>query len=388
MVQFPGFKCSKQLKQPVGDWFAHKLDIMRFKRTADGILHLLASLKADRAFGQRICGEGAWRAALCHRMIAFPVLGVGAYSGTRRKRAVTHVVGERAGAAKVPPPQRNISLVKYRGQTMLIPTEKGGRMSIAVEISAYLPYLRRFARALTGSSASGDAYVTTTLEIIVADASSFPRMMDSRSALYQVFLKLWSSTDASLAPLPPSILSSTVERNLQTITPMPRQAFLLRAVEGFSLAEIANILSVSFSEVARLIDQAGQEIAEQVVTDVLIIEDEPIIALDIEGIVQDLGHAVTSIARTHHEAVESVKARKPGLVLADIQLADGSSGLEAVNDILNHINVPIIFITAFPERLLTGEKPEPAFLITKPFQADAVKAAISQALFFDRRAGG
>lgn len=118
---------------------------------------------------------------------------------------------------------------------MLIPTEKGGRMSIAVEISAYLPYLRRFARALTGSSASGDAYVTTTLEIIVADASSFPRMMDSRSALYQVFLKLWSSSDASLAPLPPSILSSTVERNLQTITPMPRQAFLLRAVEGFSL---------------------------------------------------------------------------------------------------------------------------------------------------------
>jgi CheY-like chemotaxis protein len=96
---------------------------------------------------------------------------------------------------------------------------------------------------------------------------------------------------------------------------------------------------------------------------------------------------VTGVARTYGEAVASVKQRKPGLVLADIHLADGSSGLDAVNDILTSINAPVIFITAYPERLLTGEKPEPAFLITKPFQADTVRATISQALFFDRRAG-
>jgi DNA-directed RNA polymerase specialized sigma24 family protein/CheY-like chemotaxis protein len=265
--------------------------------------------------------------------------------------------------------------------------EKGARMSIAIEISAYLPYLRRFARALTGSAASGDAYVVATLEVIVADAAAFPRGIDSRSALYQVFLRLWSSTNASFTPAPESIIRSAAERNLQTITPKPRQAFLLRAVEGFSLMEIALILGVAEPDAVRLIDQAGQEIAEQVATNVLIIEDEPIIALDIEGIVEDLGHSITGIARTHKEAVASVKSHPPGLVLADIQLADGSSGLGAVNEILQSINVPVIFITAFPERLLTGKKPEPAFLITKPFQPDAVKAAISQALFFDRRAG-
>ncbi len=118
----------------------------------------------------------------------------------------------------------------------------------------------------------------------------------------------------------------------------------------------------------------------------LIIEDEPIIALDIEGMVRDLGHDVTGVARTHRGAVALVKSKTPGLVLADIQLADGSSGLDAVNEILTEIEVPVIFITAFPERLLTGEKPEPAFLITKPFRPEAVKAAISQALFFDRKA--
>ena len=260
-------------------------------------------------------------------------------------------------------------------------------MSVAIEISAYLPYLRRFSRALTGSATSGDAYVVATLEVIVADASAFPRLIDSRSALYQVFLKLWASTNAVLTPNILSIARSAADRNLQTLAPKQRQAFLLRAVEGFSLPEIGVILGISQAEVVKLSDQAGQEIAEQVVTDVLIIEDEPIIALDIEGIVQDLGHRVTGLARTHKEAVASVKAHPPGLVLADIQLADGSSGLNAVNEILGIINVPVIFITAFPERLLTGEKPEPAFLITKPFQPDAVKAAISQALFFERRAG-
>jgi len=73
---------------------------------------------------------------------------------------------------------------------------------------------------------------------------------------------------------------------------------------------------------------------------------------------------------------------KPGLVLADIRLADGSSGMDAAADILKSFEIPIIFITAFPEHLLTGERPEPAFLITKPFREETVKALIGQALFF------
>jgi CheY-like chemotaxis protein len=82
------------------------------------------------------------------------------------------------------------------------------------------------------------------------------------------------------------------------------------------------------------------------------------------------------------EARAAAARARPGLVLADIQLADGSSGVDAVWDILGEIDVPAIFITAFPERLLTGERPEPTFLITKPFRPETVKAAIGQALFF------
>ena len=83
-----------------------------------------------------------------------------------------------------------------------------------------------------------------------------------------------------------------------------------------------------------------------------------------------------------HEAIAAVGEHRPDLVLADIQLADGSSGLEAVQEILQSVDVPVIFITAYPERLLTGELPEPTYLVEKPFRPESVKALMSQALFF------
>jgi CheY-like chemotaxis protein len=175
------------------------------------------------------------------------------------------------------------------------------------------------------------------------------------------------------------------DRKLESITPLPRQAFLLSAVEGFSAPDIASILGIDEDEVMELIDQAGREIAAQVATDVLVIEDEPMIAMDLESIVEGLGHKVMAVARTHAEALKAIAHEKPGLVLADIQLADGSSGLDAVNEILRTISVPVIFVTAYPQRLLTGTRPEPTFLITKPFHPNNVKAIISQALFFDIR---
>lgn len=260
-------------------------------------------------------------------------------------------------------------------------------MSIAKEIAPHLPYLRRFARALSGTQTSGDAYVVATLEALVADPASFPRDVAPKLGLYRIFLQLWSSVGLNDKATPQDAERSAVERNLDALTPRPRQAFLLRTVEGFPIEEVGEIMMISTADAAALVQSAGQEIAEQVATDVLIIEDEPIIALDIETMVEELGHRVTGVARTHREAIALVAKKRPGLVLADIQLADGSSGLDAVNEILGSIDVPVIFITAYPERLLTGDRPEPAFLITKPFQPEAVKAAISQALFFDRRAG-
>lgn len=260
-------------------------------------------------------------------------------------------------------------------------------MSVVANTAPHVPYLRRFARALTGGQQSGDAYVVSVLEELVADPNSFDIENNPRLELFKAFCRTWNSIEVNLEKeeLEPQELDSTTRR-LEAITPLARQAFLLMAVEEFSLPEIAEILGKSESDVGHLIDQAGREIAEQVATNVLIIEDEPLIAMDIEALVRSLGHEVDGVARTHDEAMRAAGRKQPGLILADIQLADGSSGLDAVNEMLASFSAPVVFITAYPERLLTGERPEPAFLITKPFQPDTVKAVISQALFFDRRA--
>ncbi|MGE3529068.1 MAG: response regulator [Methyloceanibacter sp.] len=260
-------------------------------------------------------------------------------------------------------------------------------MPTSKAIAPHLPYLRRFARALSGTQAAGDAYVAATLEVLIEDPALFNRVLDSRVALYRTFVGLWNSLDVNLKPEGGGNAATPVDRKLEALTPLPRQAFLLSAVEGFSPAETAQILNVDIAKVDELIAAAGREIAAQVATDVLIIEDEPMIAMDLESIVEGLGHRVLGTARTHAEAVSAAGQRKPGLVLADIQLADGSSGVDAVNEMLGSLAVPVIFITAYPDRLLTGERPEPAFLITKPYQPDTVKAIVSQALFFERRAG-
>jgi DNA-directed RNA polymerase specialized sigma24 family protein len=259
-------------------------------------------------------------------------------------------------------------------------------MSISQAIAPHLPYLRRYARALSGTQTAGDAYVGATLEVLIEDPKLFDPDLDPRVALYRTFSGLWNSVGINLRPDAEAGGASPVDRKLESITPLPRQAFLLSSVEGFVIPEIAVILGIDEAEVEELIDQAGREIAVQVATDVLVIEDEPMIAMDLETIVEGLGHRVLAVARTHGEAVSAIERSTPGLVLADIQLADGSSGLDAVNEMLGSFEVPVIFITAYPDRLLTGERPEPAFLITKPYQPDTVKAIVSQALFFDRRA--
>ncbi len=258
--------------------------------------------------------------------------------------------------------------------------------SLSSLIAPQLPYLRRFARALTGSQASGDAYSLAALEALVVENEIPTDRSGARKALFKVFLTIWASIP--IHHLADGVAVSqalrAADRNLEALTPMPRVAFLLRAQEGFESEEIAEVMNLPVTNVEVLIKQAGQEIAAQLSTDILIIEDEVVIAIDLEALVTDLGHRVTRIARTHKEAVAAIADQAPGLVLADIHLADGSSGLEAVNEILIKCPVPVIFITAYPERLLTGERPEPTFLITKPFRPQTVMAIVSQALFFDR----
>ncbi len=256
-------------------------------------------------------------------------------------------------------------------------------MGLLERLAPHLPYVRRYARALTGQQAAGDAYVRASLEALAEGDRTLSTSLTPRVALYQVFHTIWDVTGAKFeSPMDTSGGGDDASERLLRIAPRSRQAFLLTALEGFNTSEAGQILGASPTEVEVLIAEAQADIDAELATRVLIIEDEPVIAADIEALVRELGHQILDVATTRTEALEAVAHGAPGLVLADIQLADGSSGIDAVKDILGRHDVPVIFITAFPERLLTGERPEPTFLITKPFQPETVKAAIGQALFF------
>jgi len=259
-------------------------------------------------------------------------------------------------------------------------------MTLGTQVAAQLPYLRRYARALTGSQHTGDAFVRATLEAALADAPLQQSLSGGRLPLYRAFNKVWSSAYLEL-PEPVHAdggdLEVAAQARLAAITPLNRQALLLTTLEDFSIEDTAEIMDLEPGQVERLIQEAIEEIDRESTTSVLIIEDEPLISMQLEDLVRSLGHDICGTAATRSQAQQVVAERRPGLVLADIQLADGSSGLDAVDDILALDDVPVIFITAYPERLLTGTRPEPTYLITKPFQESTVRTAISQALFFN-----
>lgn len=257
-------------------------------------------------------------------------------------------------------------------------------MSLSAQVAAHLPYLRRYARALTGSQASGDNFVRATLEAALANEELKASLAGGRVPLYRAFTALWSSATAETRQggEGPTGREEAAQAVLGAVTPLNRQALLLTTLEGFNPAQAGDILGIDAAEAERLAADAIAEIEREAATSVLIIEDEPLISMQLEDLVVSLGHEVFATAATRTQAREAVASAMPGLVLADIQLADGSSGLDAVDDILAIADVPVIFITAYPERLLTGDRPEPTYLVTKPFQERTVGTTISQALFF------
>ncbi|MGP6087389.1 response regulator [Antarctobacter jejuensis] len=250
-------------------------------------------------------------------------------------------------------------------------------------IGTNLPYLRRYARALTGQQDSGDRYAAATLEAILADPGQYDSALTGKVALFRVFHAIWSSSGMPVEITGETGLAARAQKHLARLTENTREALLLHTIEEFSIEEVAQIMQVDTAEASQYVDTAFLEMRDAISGKIMIIEDEAVIAMDLESIVMDMGHRVTGVARTETAALDLASKEAPDLILSDIQLADNSSGIDAVNQILARDgDRPVIFITAFPERLLTGEGPEPAFLISKPYTEDQVRSAVSQALFF------
>jgi CheY-like chemotaxis protein len=255
-------------------------------------------------------------------------------------------------------------------------------MSMTQTLAPHLPYLRRYARALTGSQQSGDAHVRAALQALLTGDEVLAEGVAPRVGLYRLFHAIWQSGAEHYDEIGDNSGTKSPENRLRALSASKRAALLLTAVEAFSPEEAAFIIDESPEEVEKAILDAQKTIDSQLASRVMIIEDEPIIAMDLENLVVELGHKVVAVASTKDEAVAKAHSERPGLVLADINLGEGGSGIDAVSEILSAFDIPVIFITAYPEKLLTGERPEPTYLIAKPFLPETVQATVGQALFF------
>ncbi len=256
-------------------------------------------------------------------------------------------------------------------------------MSLGSVLRPHLPFLRRFARALVSDASEGDRLVRAALEAIVADPDAFPQDVEPRLGLYRLFLDVVArqATEGAQA----TAISSSQSRGLSS---HERRALLLTNIEGFTAREVAFLLGGDEQGVEALLRSALAAIGRRERARILIVEDEPIIAMDLETTVHEMGHEVVAVATTFDEAIEAAREDRPHLILADIQLRGNRSGMEAVTEIKRVLKTSIIFVTAFPERLLAEGRLEPTFLITKPFQRETIKAAISQALLFGEAGAG
>jgi CheY-like chemotaxis protein/DNA-directed RNA polymerase specialized sigma24 family protein len=259
--------------------------------------------------------------------------------------------------------------------------EQVASRKVSEAITRTLPFLRRYARAVTGSQQQGDEWVRLCAEVAVQQPDLIAEAEDTKLGVFALFHRLRQPFgDMEDAASGGESVRGRLKESLTEMAPMQRQVLLLTVLEGFTVSDAAHILGVSTDAAERSLEEARRELQRVASVRILVIEDEAVIALDVADIVRNAGHEVVGIAATEKAAIELAKKHSPHLVLADIQLRGSDSGISAVNQIMKSMSVPVIFVTGFPERLLTGKQIEPAFVISKPFDPDLLRAAIAQAL--------
>jgi CheY-like chemotaxis protein len=231
--------------------------------------------------------------------------------------------------------------------------------------SRNLPGLRRYARALAGGQQAGDDAVSAAVSALFK--SRGPKGA-TRIGLFQWLAQAWNSAG------PKSEATSG----------LARQALLLAATEGFSLTETAAILRADPEAVEQWIGRETGEMPSRAANNVLIIEDEPLVSLMMQDALESCGHHVSGVARTRAEAEKLAGQTPPDFVVSSMILADGSSGIEALNDILRTADVPYLMATTPIDQFLTGKRSEFVYLLAKPFTDAALTVMVDQAILCHR----
>lgn len=241
--------------------------------------------------------------------------------------------------------------------------------------------VRQFARAIFADRLIGDELTRLALAKVNIDPNG---STDSLSDLLHAFLHTWRMASSG-KPTEKSLFS---DEALLAALPEPpgddRLMLLLVDVLSFSPETAAKIISLNDKDPYKALEMGRQIVSLPRKARAIIIEDEPLIAADLREIMSSMGIEVVGEANTADKAVSLSKREKPNIILADYNLVGMKTGADAVMEIQDMNNCPVVFITGYPEQVLTGEDVEPDFVIAKPYRIESVKAAVAHCLDVER----
>lgn len=233
-----------------------------------------------------------------------------------------------------------------------------------------LPYLRRYARALTGTTAAGDLLVTRVLE------SALGSRDPTRAALYR---RMNHAHDAAGVPRLASV--HPVESALYALDELDRRVYLLVNLEDLALTEAAEVVGITPEAAMARLFHAREAVRSRLTAVIMVVEDDAIIAFDLAETVRGMGHIVCGTAATMDEALAVAAEHTPTLALLDIRLAEGDNGIEVAGELRRRRFLPVIFVTAFPDELAKRGLEHLGPVIPKPFTREQIEQAITRAVF-------
>ncbi|MFO1057374.1 MAG: response regulator [Dongiaceae bacterium] len=250
-------------------------------------------------------------------------------------------------------------------------------MSLYDALFQELPYLRWQAFAFTGSRQAGDEVVARCL----TEISATPERLDPaqpRRDFYRVFCRVARQEAGWREELPAEDDDEgRLWRGLGDLPPVERHAFLLDAIQQFVPEDIAYILEIEVEAIRALLRRARAGLEHAQRPGVLIVEDDWLVALDMESAVVEMGFRVCGTARSEQEAVSIARLTRPDLILADVNLSTGGDGIKACEQICRSRPTSVIYVTGYPDKI---KREGGQLVVPKPFQVRSLSRAVREAL--------
>ncbi|EKV32604.1 Two-component response regulator [Caenispirillum salinarum AK4] len=252
------------------------------------------------------------------------------------------------------------------------------------DLRARIPRLRRHAYLLTGNMHSADAAVEACLGALRRGDDGRPTAADDMDLFRSFHMGLLVPTrpvpgpDAACERDPK--LADARDR-LFGLAPMERRVVALVTVENFSPADAAKILRMDARRLEQLLIEGRRHLSTpRRALRAMIIEDDQLIGLDIAASLEEMGYGDCIHAANSIEAFEAAAGGEPDLIIADVKLSNGDSGVELARRLTGRSNTPVVFVTAFPEIPLADPAVSKDRVLPKPFSTSAFKTMVRRTM--------